>query len=97
MHFTHHLYNVESCAYRKAIDCDYHNRHTSITEEVERCCLKLQLSIYRQLSLAFANEESVIRRLKEMFAEGKKICQTMGWWDYNQGNLSFDVDVPWAR
>ena len=36
-----------------------------------------------------ANEEKAIRRLKEKFAEEqKRICQTMGWRDYNQGNLS---------
>ena len=35
-----------------------------------------------------ANEEKAIRRFKEKFAEEqKRICQTMGWRDYNQGNL----------
>ena len=42
-----------------------------------------------------ANEDKAIRRLKEKFAEEqKRICQTMGWRDYNQGNLSaFDGDL----
>ena len=42
-----------------------------------------------------ANEEKVIRRLKEKFAEDqKRTCQTMGWRDYNQGLLSaFDGDL----
>jgi len=47
------------------------------------------------LDIFHANEEKAIRRLKEKFAEEqKKICQTMGWRDYNQGNLSaFDGDL----
>ena len=42
-----------------------------------------------------ANEDKAVRRLKEKFAEEqKRICQTMGWRDYNQGNLSaFDGDL----
>ena len=39
-------------------------------------------------------KEKAIRRLKEKIAEEKKICQTMRWRDYNQGNLSaFDRDL----
>jgi hypothetical protein len=47
------------------------------------------------IDIFHANEEKAIRRLKEKFAEEqKKICQTMGWRDYNQGNLSaFDGDL----
>ena len=42
-----------------------------------------------------ANEEKEIRRLKEKFTEEqKRICQTMGWRNYNQGHLStFDGDL----
>ena len=42
-----------------------------------------------------ANEEKAIRRLKEKFAEeNKRICQSMGWRDYSQGNFSaFDGDL----
>ena len=41
------------------------------------------------------NEDKVIRRLNKKFAEEqKRICQTMGWQDYKQGNLSaFDRDL----
>ena len=47
------------------------------------------------IDIFHADEEKAIRRLKEKFAEEqKKICQTMGWRDYNQGNLSaFDGDL----
>jgi hypothetical protein len=47
------------------------------------------MEIYR------ANEDSSLRRLKEKYAEEqKRVCQTMGWRDYNQGNLSaFDGDL----
>jgi Mediator of RNA pol II transcription subunit 19 len=47
------------------------------------------MDIYR------TNEESSIRRLKEKYSEEqKRVCQTMGWRDYNQGNLSaFDGDL----
>ena len=47
------------------------------------------------LDIFHANEDRAIRRLKEKFAEEQKtICQTMGWRDYNQGNLSaFDGDL----
>jgi len=35
-----------------------------------------------------ANEEKAIRRFKEKFAEKqKRICETMGWRDHNQGSL----------
>jgi len=82
---------VESCAYGETIDCHNHNRRSSIAEEVERGCVKLLL----MFPTIYANEEKAIRRLKEKFAEEqKKICQTMGWRDYNQGNLSaFDGDL----
>jgi hypothetical protein len=42
-----------------------------------------------------SNEENALRRLKEKYSdEMKRICQTMGWRDYNQGNLSaFDGDL----
>jgi hypothetical protein len=41
------------------------------------------------------NEDNAIRRLKEKFnEEQKRVCQTMGWRDFNQGNLSaFDGDL----
>ena len=39
-----------------------------------------------------SNEDNVLRRLKEKYsADQIRICQTMGWRDYNQGNLfAFD-------
>jgi len=42
-----------------------------------------------------SNEDNALRRLKEKYSdEMKRICQTMGWRDYNQGNLSaFDGDL----
>jgi len=34
-----------------------------------------------------SNEDNALRRLKEKYSdEQKRICQTMGWRDYNQGN-----------
>ena len=42
-----------------------------------------------------ANKDKSIRRLKDKFnEEQKRVCQTMGWRDYNQGNFSaFDGDL----
>ena len=42
-----------------------------------------------------SNEDNALRRLKEKYSdEMKRICQTMGWRDYNQGNLSaFNGDL----
>ena len=42
-----------------------------------------------------SNEDNALRRLKEKYSdEQKRICQTMGWRYYNQGNLStFDGDL----
>jgi hypothetical protein len=42
-----------------------------------------------------SNEDNAIRRLKEKFAEEqRRVCQTLGWRDYNQGNLSaFEGDL----
>ena len=47
------------------------------------------------IDIFHANEEKAIRRLKDKFnEEQKRVCQTMGWRDYNQGNLSaFDGDL----
>jgi hypothetical protein len=47
------------------------------------------------LDIFHANEENAVRRLKEKFSdEQRRICQTMGWRDFNQGNLSaFDGDL----
>ena len=47
------------------------------------------------IDIFHANEEKAIRRLKDKFNEDqKRVCQTMGWRDYNQGNLSaFDGDL----
>ena len=41
------------------------------------------------------HEDNALRRLKEKYSdEQKRICQTMGWRDYNQGNLSaFNGDL----
>ena len=42
-----------------------------------------------------SNEENALKRLKEKYSdEQKRICQSMEWRDYNQGNLSaFDGDL----
>jgi len=57
------------------------------------------LSFYRSMPHLMyfyrSNEENALRRLKEKYSdEQKRICQTMGWRDYNQGNLlAFDGDL----
>ena len=42
-----------------------------------------------------SNEDNAIRRLKEKFSEEqRRVCQTLGWRDFNQGNLSaFEGDL----
>ena len=42
-----------------------------------------------------SNEDNALRTLKEKYSdEQERICQTMGWRDYNQGNHSaFDGDL----
>jgi hypothetical protein len=42
-----------------------------------------------------SNEDNAIRRLKEKFSEEqRRVCQTLGWRDYNLGNLSaFEGDL----
>ena len=59
-----------------------------VSQILQPFCLQLFPSIYR--IIFHANEDKAIKK----FAEQKQICQTMGWWDYNQGNLSaFDGDL----
>jgi len=64
-------------------------------EEVEGGSVSFYSSMPHLMDFYRSNEENALRRLKEKYSdELKRICQTMGWRDYNQGNLSaFDGDL----
>jgi len=66
--------------------------HISLQGSGEKLC---QALFVFNIDIFHANEDKAIRRLRDKFdEEQKRVCQTMGWRDYNQGNFSaFDGDL----
>ena len=61
----------------------------------KEAALTIYSSMPHPMDFYKSDEDNALRRLKEKYSdEQKRICQTMGWRDYNQGNLSaFDGDL----
>ena len=83
------LYNLERGAHRKIADCDNHNRCTISLQRSGEKLHQAFIRVLNNLEIFHANEEKSIRKLKKKFNEEKKrVCQTIGWRDYNHYNLS---------
>ena len=69
----------------------YYNYWSSFEcQKVEReAALSFYSSKPHLMDFYRSNEENALRRLKKKYSDKqKRICQTMEWRDYNQGNFS---------